>query len=161
MAGLSILPADLHQGALLHKDLIKNTHKLHKSWHIAGNCNNNVVFKSRPAGDSQLNDCVKGKTGWCMADREGWQSINRNNAVIRVIPCQAAVDPVGHEHCIQCWPDATSSPETQSEGRAGRQWEKTMKEHYQKPQTVFFCLAIFMHLFVFRQLSSESGKWLL
>lgn len=31
MAGLPTLPADLHQGALLHKDLIKNTHKLHKS----------------------------------------------------------------------------------------------------------------------------------
>lgn len=31
MAGLSTLPADLHQGALLHKDLIKNIHKLHRS----------------------------------------------------------------------------------------------------------------------------------
>lgn len=64
-------------------------------------------------GDSQPNYCVKGNSGWCRADRVGWHTAGRNNALIRVIPCQAEAGPAAHEHCTGCWPDATSSPETQ------------------------------------------------
>lgn len=75
VAGLPALPADFHQGALLHKDLIKNTHELscdtEKAFAMM-----NVVFKGSLVGDSQLSDCVKGNTG-VVRGRQGGLPVSR------------------------------------------------------------------------------------
>lgn len=86
MSRLMTLPADLHQGALLHKDLNRKTQDQtehftsHPTMTQRPSAVINVVLNQ--AGDSQLNDCSKGSTGWCRADRVGWQ---RNNALIGVM----------------------------------------------------------------------------
>lgn len=49
-----------------------------------------------------------GQTGWVGQKRK---TQTENNALIRVIPCQDELGPVGCEHCTLCWSDATGSPE--------------------------------------------------
>lgn len=121
MSRLVTLPADLHQGPLLQKNLTvqkkKEREKMVKSnkapltaplilTSIVHLQPSGSVILGSLVGYSHLTDCVKGHQQTAVEGRQGGlaekERLRQKTMLLSVIPCQDEAGPVSHEHCTLC-----------------------------------------------------------